>query len=142
MTEQEMRASVAPTVDTLPELQAYIATLEAQEHDYGTCVNLVAHRACLTAGRRGLAWEAVLRQASADRQHRAAGCTPMNWCRCGLHTWGKWSEPVKVKGTLTMMNDVGDLRRVEVTRTHQERTCVQCGMYADRFVKPKLENER
>lgn len=38
MNEQEMRDSVAPTLDTLDELSQYIDGLVNQEHDYGTCV--------------------------------------------------------------------------------------------------------
>jgi hypothetical protein len=36
-TEQEMREEIAPTFDSVDELQSYIASLVDREHDYGTC---------------------------------------------------------------------------------------------------------
>lgn len=38
MNEQEMQAATVPTFKTTLELQEYIDSLTAQEHDYGTCI--------------------------------------------------------------------------------------------------------
>ena len=46
MTEQEMRASKAPTPATLQELVNYIEGLQGQDHGYGTCVYAMSLAAC------------------------------------------------------------------------------------------------
>lgn len=73
MTEQEMRDTEVPTVNTIGELSDYIESLVQRPHDYGTCVyamsmaataafNYVARQLCVTGFQASCADMDVLRR--------------------------------------------------------------------------------
>jgi len=73
MTEQEMRESDVPRIETIEGLVAYINSLVSQEHDYGTCVyamsmsavaafNYVAHMLGVTGFQASCADMDILRR--------------------------------------------------------------------------------
>lgn len=72
-TEQEMRAEMAPTPETIEELGEYITSLVDRQHDYGTCVyamslaataafNHVARKLCVTGFQASCADLDILRR--------------------------------------------------------------------------------